>query len=882
MATSSVQIRALFSGILGIALVVAPLALALETSPAAAASKSAPANKPMLTRSPRTFPPPQATFAVNTTNDTHDASPGANPVCADASNKCSLRAAVEEANAYGGTVSITVPPGTYTLSQAAGFGTIVAQDPAGVQIVGTAPGVSITNSAAATAILATGHAPSTNIGAFLALANVTITGSHGGGLLVADDNDTVTANSVAFSNNSITGSGGAVVNEGQFWATGSTFTGNSSTDKGGAVWDDLGSARLSADTFGNNSAVSEGGALQNNDGPVAVDNSNFTGNSVHNATGEADGGAVFAGEEMEFTGDNFSGNSAVGTGGNDAVGGAVYDSYGLNAVTNSSFTGNSSVSDPTSGGGLGGAFYDDSSLTITGSIFSGNRAVNGSGGGLYEDDEGLVLEGDSITGNSATGGDGTNTDEGFGGGAFCGDICNIDATTVSGNSASQGGGGFANDDSVIITSSLISGNTAHLGAGIWGSWNWQATSVAIVDNTTTGAGDSGGGVYLKATSAGLSGANRVDFIGVTVAGNVSDTGAGFALDGTTGGGLLGVGGGTLSNSTVAGNRTPAGLEADCAVVNASSNALPLGSAGGNVVGDATCGFKTSSDRQGAGAQGYWMTAADGGIFNYNGGFFGSMGGKVLNKPVVGMAHTPGNQGYWEVASDGGIFSFGDAGFFGSMGGKPAQRAGRRHRRHTGRRRLLGGRVRRRHLQLRRRRILRFHGRQAAQRAGRRHRRDTGRTRVLGGRVGRRHLRLRRRRILRFHGWQAAQQADRGDRPRHRRQRLPRGGQRRGRLRLRAVGRLLRLGREPAPQRPGRRHRGRSGHAGILDLRHRRWGLQLRDRCPVQGFGRLAPPQQAGGGRRSDLSRHAASRHCSTPVGTVPFTLVRYISRRTPE
>ena len=65
-----------------------------------------------------------------------------------------------------------------------------------------------------------------------------------------------------------------------------------------------------------------------------------------------------------------------------------------------------------------------------------------------------------------------------------------------------------------------------------------------------------------------------------------------------------------------------------------------------------------------------MTASDGGIFNYNAGFFGSMGGKPLNKPVVGMAHTPGNQGYWEVASDGGIFSFGDAGFFGSMGGKP--------------------------------------------------------------------------------------------------------------------------------------------------------------------------------------------------------------------
>jgi SpoIID/LytB domain protein len=72
-------------------------------------------------------------------------------------------------------------------------------------------------------------------------------------------------------------------------------------------------------------------------------------------------------------------------------------------------------------------------------------------------------------------------------------------------------------------------------------------------------------------------------------------------------------------------------------------------------------------------KGYWLVASDGGIFNYgDAGFFGSMGGKPLNKPIVGMARTPSGNGYWLVASDGGIFSFGDAAgrFFGSMGGKP--------------------------------------------------------------------------------------------------------------------------------------------------------------------------------------------------------------------
>ncbi len=72
-----------------------------------------------------------------------------------------------------------------------------------------------------------------------------------------------------------------------------------------------------------------------------------------------------------------------------------------------------------------------------------------------------------------------------------------------------------------------------------------------------------------------------------------------------------------------------------------------------------------------GAQGYWLGASDGGIFNYgNTRFFGSRGGKPLNDPVVGMAMTPDKQGYWLVASDGGIFSYGDATFFGSRGGQP--------------------------------------------------------------------------------------------------------------------------------------------------------------------------------------------------------------------
>ena len=69
--------------------------------------------------------------------------------------------------------------------------------------------------------------------------------------------------------------------------------------------------------------------------------------------------------------------------------------------------------------------------------------------------------------------------------------------------------------------------------------------------------------------------------------------------------------------------------------------------------------------------GNWQVASDGGIFAFaNAGYYGSMGGQPLNKPMVGMATTLDGAGYWLVASDGGIFSFGDAVFSGSMGGKP--------------------------------------------------------------------------------------------------------------------------------------------------------------------------------------------------------------------
>ena len=90
----------------------------------------------------------------------------------------------------------------------------------------------------------------------------------------------------------------------------------------------------------------------------------------------------------------------------------------------------------------------------------------------------------------------------------------------------------------------------------------------------------------------------------------------------------------------------------------------VGSMGGRHLNAPVVGMAATPD-----GDGYWLVASDGGVFNFGDAhFYGSMGGRQLNAPVVGIAATPDGQGYWLVASDGGVFRFGDAQFVGSMGG----------------------------------------------------------------------------------------------------------------------------------------------------------------------------------------------------------------------
>ena len=97
-------------------------------------------------------------------------------------------------------------------------------------------------------------------------------------------------------------------------------------------------------------------------------------------------------------------------------------------------------------------------------------------------------------------------------------------------------------------------------------------------------------------------------------------------------------------------------------------------------------------------------------------FFGSMGRRHLNRPIVGMAATRSGNGYWLVASDGGIFSFGDAA------------------------------------------LPRFDRRDSSEPADRRYGADAVGQRLLVGGVGRRDLRVRRCALPRVNGWPTPESA----------------------------------------------------------------------------------------------------------------------------
>ena len=95
-----------------------------------------------------------------------------------------------------------------------------------------------------------------------------------------------------------------------------------------------------------------------------------------------------------------------------------------------------------------------------------------------------------------------------------------------------------------------------------------------------------------------------------------------------------------------------------------------------------CGLATTSDvpasSASAAATGHIESGSPGPDAVTALGAAAAVGGTTLNNlsaPVVGVTATPNGLGYWVVAADGGVFAYGDAAFEGSAGGIALERTG---------------------------------------------------------------------------------------------------------------------------------------------------------------------------------------------------------------
>ncbi len=312
-------------------------------------------------------------FTVNTTADTHDAAPG-NGACADAGGYCSLRAAIEEANASATPTTINLPAGTYNLT----LGALEAAPDGNrtITINGANPASTIihqTNVAYRVMAIDYYMGGNTNV----TLSGVTLSGGgdagdHFGGAGILAGSVYAPADSLTLSNCSIENNQVSPISIDQL---------------GGAVRMDGGILTVTNCTFTNNSsATAAGGAIvfvsPGAPGTVAISASTFYNNAVANntASGLIGGGAIYINNAVAtISNSTFTANQATSLAAGGAHGGAVYFNTGTLTIDHSTFTGNAASGTF----GRGGAIYLNSGmLTLTYSRIVGNYASSG-GSGVY-------------------------------------------------------------------------------------------------------------------------------------------------------------------------------------------------------------------------------------------------------------------------------------------------------------------------------------------------------------------------------------------------------------------------------------------------------------------------------------------------------------------
>ncbi len=241
-----------------------------------------------------TTPALAAQFTVNSTTDAVDATPG-NGVCATAAGACTLRAAIQEANALAGSDAVTLPAGQFALTRGGDDETAVAGD---LDITGN---TTIAGAGARNTVIDAQRIDrifDVKAGTTVAISGVTITRGHAGDGGGIENGGALTltgvaliANEASFSSGSL-GDGGGIENTGAstLAITDSLLAYNTGYN-GGAV--DSGKPILTNTTvYGNTAGYygdnGDGGAFDGS-GPITLINSTVAGNAAYNGLGAGGG-----------------------------------------------------------------------------------------------------------------------------------------------------------------------------------------------------------------------------------------------------------------------------------------------------------------------------------------------------------------------------------------------------------------------------------------------------------------------------------------------------------------------------------------------------------------------------------------------------------------
>lgn len=299
----------------------------------------------------------RAVFIVDSTADAVDAVPG-NGLCLTAANTCTLRAAIQEANATAGDDVVSLPTGAYTLTL-----TGAGEDAAATGDLDIA-GNLLLKGAGATATLVDGgsHDRILHIlGAHVvSITDLTLTHGNGQGGGIRSDGATLEVTNSAIVDNNSGGDAGGILSSGILTIVASNVSDNNArTDAGGIL--NTGTLFVADSTLSLNNAGDAAGAILSS-GALVITGSTFAENNAG-----AGGGGILHTAHTTVTGSSFFNNNA-------GAGGGAISSAGILTVSHSTFSENNAS--------LGGGIFDGGgTITVTHSTFAGNSA--GSGGGLY-------------------------------------------------------------------------------------------------------------------------------------------------------------------------------------------------------------------------------------------------------------------------------------------------------------------------------------------------------------------------------------------------------------------------------------------------------------------------------------------------------------------